>query len=138
MYSKTADFLATVIFCSNDETVRESTLYDFEPRIVAAVDLFFNGFNKHLEQINYDFDKLDCLTRSLGGGVYLSLSGHGAGLWDESSTEAKELHEILVAYAGKHRFENLEGYICADEEQHLVLSIKEEYYDEVLNNFFKV
>ena len=88
----TEDFLTTLLFCNEPEDWDEDedeppfnadmhnrTIYDFAPEFVAAVEAFISGFRETLGNTD-----LDMLSRSFGGNVFLSLSGHGAGFWDDS------------------------------------------------------
>jgi len=80
------------------------------------VETFIDGFNTHLETSGFDMDRLEYLTRSFGGNVYFSLSGHGCGFFDEYAdperTLGDELQALLVSYAGQYRFEELDGNLA--------------------------
>lgn len=91
----TEDFLATLLFCNEpdgrpEDGAQQNRCYDFAPEFVAAVEQFISRFRETLDDLD-----LDVLSRSFGGNVYLSLSGHGAGFWDDSHPMGQ------VAHAGK-------------------------------------
>lgn len=131
------DFLSTVLWLAAESEkenepvtkrwhVRDCTVHDVHPDMVAAVERFCGGFRDWLERRGFDSGRLDQLTRSFGGSTYFSLSGHGCGFWDENpSTDPElgdELHNLLREYSGnQHRFEELESslYRHLDGKVHL-------------------
>jgi len=115
----TAAFLETLLFVSDSpdhekRPFQNSTIYDFHPDFVAAVDSFISRFREYLAANHPDMDP-DAGDRSFGGNVYFSLSGHGCGFWDDRDSEwGDAMHAALVAFSeslpggGKYRFEHLE------------------------------
>ena len=110
-----ASFLETLLW-ANDYPAGW-TIHEFHPEFIAALDAFLSGFRAKLSDLREtaaDPDLLDedATGRSYGGNVYLSLSGHGCGFWDDSDTErGKALQSALQAYAGdRHQFEGIDLY----------------------------
>ena len=141
----TEDFLTTLLFCNEPEDWDEDedeppfnadmhnrTIYDFAPEFVAAVEAFISGFRETLGNTD-----LDMLSRSFGGNVFLSLSGHGAGFWDDSHPMGRVVHDLLVAYSGDgYRFEQL--YVSNDESGLLDMSFIPSAREEYRNKTFKL
>ncbi len=129
----TEDFLATLLFCNEPEWGDEyPTVYDFAPEFVSAVEQFIAGFRETLDDLD-----LDVLSSSFGGNVFLSLSGHGAGFWDDSHPMGRVVHDRLVAYSGdRYRFEQL--YVSNDESGLLDMSFIPSARDEYRNKAFKL
>ena len=139
------DFLATLLFCNEPEDWDEDedeppfnadmhnrTIYDFAPEFVAAVEAFIDGFRWTLGDLD-----LDVLSRSFGGNVFLSLSNHGAGFWDDAHPTGRVVHDRLVAYSGdRYRFEQL--YVSNDESGLLDMSFIPSARDEYRNKTFKL
>jgi len=116
MKQDTKDFLETLLFVADnpDDTERpfiDSTIYDFTPAFVAAVESFIDGFRDYLsKQENELAENADGCERSFGGNVFFTLSGHGCGFWDDRNMELGDyLAEQLWEYSGnRYRFENLQ------------------------------
>lgn len=127
MNSDTSDFLESLLWAlPEDHAARKNgwTVREFHPEFIAAVDSFLSGFREYLllkadalaegpeDQFSEDLWSLydspeDAGSRSFGGNVYFSLSGHGVGFWDEAET--KPLQTALEAYAGsRHAFEHID------------------------------
>jgi hypothetical protein len=109
----TASFLETLLWAN--EFPAAWTIHEFHPEFVAAADSFLSGFREYLSNLRdtaADPELLDedATGRSYGGNVYLSLSGHGAGFWDDRDTERGEaLQTALVTHSGdKYRFEQID------------------------------
>jgi hypothetical protein len=113
----TASFLETLLFVSDSpdhekRPFQNSTIYDFHPEFIAAVDSFVDRFREYLAANHPDMDP-DAGNRSFGGNVYFSLSGHGCGFWDDRDSEwGDAMQSALVAFSdslpgacGAHRFE---------------------------------
>lgn len=115
------DFLASILWTADSpdysrRPFQNSTVYDFHPEFIAAVEAFIDGFKSHMENVGFDMDRLEYLERSFGGNAYFSLSGHGCGFFDEYAdperTLGNELQALLVSYAGQYRFEELESNLA--------------------------
>jgi len=105
-----ADFLEALLFTlpeDEPQEVREATIYDFSPEFIAGVKSFITGFRDFANKQNPEaLDAAENCSRSFGGNVYFSLSGHGVGFWDSSDTEA--MQPILEKFSGnKYRFEDI-------------------------------
>lgn len=110
------------------------TVYDFAPEIYAGLETFISGFRAYLEAQGVGSDDLDTLERSFGGNVYLSLSGHGCGFWDDRSEIGDTVQAHLEKYSGeKCRFEEMD--FSNDETGLLDLafipSARKEYRDKL-------
>jgi len=97
--------------------IADWTIHQFHPEFTAALESFLDGVRAFIGTKNEGretpLDPDDC-TRSFGGNVFFSLSGHGCGFWDESDSELGDtLHAWLVEYSGgKYRFEELESTLA--------------------------
>lgn len=142
MNQDTTDFLATLLWLASDtETdggreLENKTIHDFAPEFVERVEAFVNAFREEAERIAPAcFSDGWIGERSFGGNVYLSLSGHGAGFFDDSDENVSELHTALKKWAGAYRFEELGGLLEIREDGKIELAIvdsaKEEYYNRL-------
>lgn len=125
-----AAFLETLLWLANDTDAGERplsslTIYDFAPAFIAGCKAFCEAFRTHAEALGYD---LAALERSFGGNVYLSLSGHGAGFFDEADAHLAELHSVLQTWAGG-RFEQLESELDVNDAGKIDLA----YIPEAIN-----
>ncbi len=129
----TEDFLAMFLYLTEPELGdKYPTVYDFAPEFVAAVEKFIDGFRETLDDLD-----LDVLSSSFGGNVFLSLSGHGAGFWDDSHPMGRVVHDRLVAYSGdRYRFEEL--YVSNDESGLLDMAFIPSAREEYRNKTFKL
>lgn len=116
----TKHFLETLLFVADDpdhkrRPFRDSTIHDFHPDFVEAVNGFCEGFREFLStgQPGQCLDP-DTGERSFGGNVFFSLSGHGCGFWDDSDSEwGDAMQAAIEEYSGgKHRFEGLESNLA--------------------------
>ena len=76
--------------------------------------------------------------RSFGGNVYLSLSGHGAGFFDDRNEEVAGLHERIKNWAGGYRFEGLADLLDVDDDGKIDLSFLPEHIDSRRDALFAV
>lgn len=148
MNQHTSDFLETLLWLADSPDMDErplegATIHQFTEPFKDAVSGFIAGFLQYLEACDFDMDRLDYLERSIGGNVYLSLSGAGAGFWDEpgigthladypdgDSDLGDELQSHLETYAGgKYRFESLDSELDLSDEGTIDLSILPEFID---------
>ena len=134
MKQDTIGFLATLLWLADnpDEEQRPlmgKSIYDFSDAFVAGVEAFVDGFRQHLIDTGVRPAVLASGERSFGGNVYLSLSGHGAGFFDDRNEEVAELHERIKKWAGAFRFEELEGMIDVGEDGKIDLSFLPEHID---------
>lgn len=125
------DFLKTLLWLADDPETTKSpfcglAVCDFHPAFIAGCEAFLAAFRSHAETLGYD---LAALERSFGGNVYLSLSGHGAGFFDDSDAHLAELHEVLKTWAGGSRFEQLESELDVDDAGKIDLAYMPEYLD---------
>ena len=107
-----------------DESISDCTVDDFSPEFVRMVEGFIDGFISFLNKKEFDMARLDYLERSFGGNVYLSLSGAGAGFFDEygdpDKTLGDELTSLIKEYSGNnYRFEALAYSIDKNEKGEL-------------------
>ena len=142
MYQDTKDFLAALLWLASDNetdngrALDEKTIHDFAPEFVERVEEFVNAFREEAERIAPAcFSDGWIGERSFGGNVYLSLSGHGAGFFDDRDEEVSALHTALKKWAGAYRFEELDGTLEVREDGKIDISIidsaKEEYYKKL-------
>lgn len=142
MNTDTKNFLESLLFnaeCEADDIrgvmLQGKTVYDFTPAFTEAVEKFIDGFRAHLEKTGFDMSKLDNAERSFGGNVYFSLSGAGVGFFDDSDPEVAGLHDILKAWAGGNRFEELAGMLEVDDDGNIDLAFFphaiKEYYAKI-------
>lgn len=143
MKQHTSDFLATLLWVADGPDLDERPLanmsiYDFSDAFVEAVEKFIDAFLDHLVKIGYDTSLLGKAERSLGGNVFLSLSGHGCGFFDDSNEDIAVLHEVLNAWAGSHRFEELEHNIDLDQNGKIDLAWEPKDADFVRSKVFGI
>lgn len=139
MDSDTSAFLETLLWVADTgerETrhVKDWTIHEFHPEFVEAVSGFLSGFREYLAARREDFRQSgvsddaietldeDACERTFGGNVFLSLSGHGAGFYDDSDSDrGKALQAALETYSdtgkhsrfgGKYRFNELESTLA--------------------------
>jgi hypothetical protein len=109
----TAAFLETLLWVADAPHIADWTIHQFHPEFTTALESFLDGFRAFIDAKNEiretPLDPDDC-TRSFGGNVFFSLSGHGCGFWDERDSELGDtLQAWLVEYSGdKYRFQELE------------------------------
>jgi len=113
--SDVAHFLKTLLWANEDqnEELKGKTIFDFSPEFVSAVESFIDGFREFLDKKGFEMERLDDLSRSFGGNCYLSLSGHGAGFFDEygdpEKTLGDDLQALILEYSGnRYRFEEID------------------------------
>lgn len=145
MNQDTKDFLVTLLWLADApdaeeaERLQEASVYDFSAAFVAAVEAFIDGFRAHLEKKGYKVAELIGRSeRSFGGNVYLSLSGHGAGFFDDCDGAIAELHDVLKTWAGGNRFEELGYSIMFHEDGKIDLDRSPQYLEAERANIFKV
>lgn len=133
MTTDCVDFLSTLLWLADDpddcanRPLSGLTVYDFHPALTAGVEAFCAAFRTHAEALGYD---LSALERSFGGNVYLSLSGHGAGFFDERDATLAELQDVLQTWAGVRRFEELESMLDVGDAGKIDLAYLPQYIDE--------
>jgi len=128
---------------TEEESIQGCTIHDFSPEFVSAVEGFIDGFISFLNKKEFDMARLDYLERSFGGNVYLSLSGVGAGFFDEygdpDKTLGDELQSLIKEYSGSsHRFEELSYSLSKNEKGELDLAIIPSAIDEYRSQIFNV
>lgn len=142
MNQDTTNFLTTLLWLAyNEEEPRrftDKTIGDFSPAFVAAIDGFVAAFRAHCNANGYSDKRLNDLQRSFGGNCYLSLSGHGAGFFDERDDELADLHKLITAWAGGSRFEELESMLDIDENGTIDLAILPDHIDAYRTKLFAV
>ena len=117
MKQDTVDFLSTLLWLADnpDAETRElagKSVHDFGDAFIEGAESFVGAFREHLNRLG--FKAWGKMERSFGGNVYLSLSGHGAGFFDDSYEEVAALHDVIKNWAGDHRFEDLDIMVMAD------------------------
>lgn len=143
MKQDTSDFLATLLWVADgpdldERPLAEMSIYDFSDAFVDAVEKFVDGFRAHLEATGFDMAALDRAERSFGGNVFLSLSGHGCGFFDDNNEDIAALHEVLKAWAGSHRFEELEYRLWVGSDGKIDLDAADEFLAKARANMFSV
>lgn len=138
MKQDTIDFLDTLLWLADDpdKAQRElmgKTVYDFSDAFVAGVEAFVAEFRRHLIDTGVRPAVLATSERSFGGNVYLSLSGHGAGFFDDRNPQVAEMHERIKMWAGScgraDRFFELDGMLDVGEDGKIDLSFLPEHID---------
>lgn len=143
MKTDTTDFLSTLLWLAadnEDETGRaltHKTIHDFAPAFVAGAEAFIDAFRAYLEATGCGH-LADAGTRSFGGNVYLSLSGHGAGFFDDCDEEIAALHETITKWAGGLRFEELGYSLTFGEDGKIDIAVLPEYVDKARARMFAV
>lgn len=101
----TCDFLETFAWANEDcSSVGDWTIHTIQPEIIQWLNNWLEGA---WEAIGEEWEE-HSEGRSFGGECYLSLSGHGAGIWDWSCDEAAQIQAKLESYAGsKYLFEEM-------------------------------
>ena len=124
------------------EDLREASIYDFSAPFQEAAQGFISGFRDYLATHHAElYEREGELSRSFGGNVYLSLSGHGRGFWDDRDSElGRAFDDALKAYSGSaYRFEELDCLLSRDEETGKVdLAFLPDYLDEQRARIFTV
>ena len=148
MKQDTADFLNTLLWLAEDGTdftdvdLRGKTVHDFSDKFVEKAEAFVDGFREHLRITGFDMEKLELLECSFGGNVYLSLSGHGAGFFDDNDSDLSALHGIIKKWAGTngriYRFEELEYSLDLDKDGKIDLSYIDSAIDEQRDALFSI
>lgn len=145
MNQDTTDFLATLLTLADDsyredgdEKLTDKRVCDFSAPFVDAVEAFIAAFRAHLERSGFPLARLADLERSFGGNVYLSLSGHGAGFFDDRDEQLSLLHDMIKAWAGGNRFEELECMLDVGDDGKIDLAIVPEHIDEYRAAMFRV
>ena len=144
MNQDTTDFLATLLFLADDpeydraRPLERKTVHDFAEPFKAAAERFLDAFRAHLADKGYSRERLNDLERSFGGNVFLSLSGHGAGFFDDSEPDLAAIHQIVKAWAGGSRFEELETMLEVNEAGKIDLAILPEQLDALRAELFGV
>lgn len=147
MKKDTADFLAALLWVADnpDEKNRPfayKTIHDFSDAFVAGAEAFVSAFRQHLIDTGVRPAVLDWLDSSFGGNVFLSLSGHGAGFFDDRNPHVAELHERIKKWAGscgqEMRFEELENMLDIGEDGKIDLSFLPEHIDTQRSALFAV
>lgn len=133
------NFLASLLVGYPDsEHIISKMSDDFSPEFIAGVESFIAGFIAYLAERHPHLHACrNNMERSFGGNVYLSLSGHGAGFWDDSEPEGKELDKALEEYSGGgYRFEQID--LMPDENGKLDLAIVPEAIAGYREKLFKI
>lgn len=145
MNQDTTDFLATLLTLADDshredgdKTLTDKRVCDFSAPFVDAVEAFIAAFREHLERSGFPMARLAGLERSFGGNVYLSLSGHGAGFFDDRDDQLSILHDIIKAWAGGNRFDELEICLDVGDDGKIDIAIVPEHIDAYRANTFRV
>lgn len=147
MKQDTIDFLSTLLWLAErlDKERRElmgKTVYDFSDAFIAGAETFIEAFRQHLIDTGVRPDVLASCERSFGGNVYLSLSGHGAGFFDDRNPQVAELHERIKKWAGScgraYRFEELESMLDVGDDGKIDLSFIPSAIDEQRAALFAV
>ena len=128
---------------TEEESIQDCTIEDFSPEFVSAVEDFIDGFISFLNKKEFRMARLKYLERSFGGNVYLSLSGAGAGFFDEygdpEKTLGDELTSLIKEYSGNnYRFEELSYSLSKNEKGELDLAIIPSAIDEYRSKIFNV
>lgn len=120
MKKDTVSFLATLL-CdaeSGEEDGRlfkDKTVFDFSPEFAAGAEKFVDAFRSYLEFKNFDMHRIAGAERDFGENVYFSLSGHGVGFFDDKDEYVAGLQEVIEAWAGGLRFEELAYSLDVDK-----------------------
>ena len=143
MKRDTIDFLETLLRVADDPDEEQRPLigksvYDFSNAFVAGAEAFIDGFRQHLIDTGVRPAVLASGERSFGGNVYLSLSGHGAGFFDDNDAAIADLHHVLQKWAGGLRFHELECELDIGKDGKIDLCILPGYLKEYRDKLFAV
>jgi hypothetical protein len=143
MHKYTEQFLATLLedaaFTQREELeegevpendIRGAIISEFSESFVAHVERFILGFVAYLQLKEIPYDPYT----HMGAEIYMSLSGHGAGFFDDSATE--HLQEPLERYAGSVKFYELRDNLWKGEDGRVSLAIKDEFLEDYLTKQF--
>ena len=142
MNTDTRDFLATLLFLADDadhdpkRLLMNKTIHDFATEFAEAVERFINDFRAHLAATGFDMSALDGMERSFGGNVYLSLSGHGAGFFDDANQRIAGLQKTIQEWAGGLRFSELEYSLDVRPDGKIDLSVLPNFKQWAYKNTF--
>lgn len=143
MKQDTKDFLSTLLWLADSPDNKrrpflDKTILDFSDEFIAGAELFIEGFRAHLEKTGFDMATLDRAERSFGGNVYLSLSGHGAGFFDDNDKAIAGLQETIQKWTGGLRFHELECDLDIWKDGKIDLCILPGYLKEYHDKLFAV
>lgn len=143
MNRDTKDFLETLLWLADSPDANErltltKTVYDFSEKFVESVDRFIAAFRRHLTDSGIRPEVIEGAERSFGGNVYLSLSGHGAGFFDDRNEDVAELQDVIKKWAGGNRFEELGGNLDVGEDGKIDLCYLPQYIDAQRDKLFAV
>ena len=143
MKQDTINFLSALLWVADDPDEEQrpllgKSIYDFSDAFVAGAEAFIDGFRQHLIDTDVRPAVLASGVRSFGGNVYLSLSGHGAGFFDDRNEEVAGLHERIKNWAGGSRFEELFYLLDVDDDGKIDLSFLPEHIDSRRDALFAV
>ena len=142
MNTDTRDFLTTLLFLADDadhdpeRPLENKTIHDFVPEFAEAVERFIDGFRAHLADTGFDMSVLDGMERSFGGNVYLSLSGHGAGFFDDPDERIAGLQKVIQDWADDLRFSELEHILDVRPDGKIDLSALPNFKQWAYKNTF--
>lgn len=126
-----ADFLETLLWVAsenekdtrneNGESVEdgelyEKTIYDFSDKFKVAVCNFCWDVRDEITEIEGVEDELAKCSRSFGGNLFFSLTGHGCGFFDESDADTEKIESALFSVVDKYQLEDLENMLGVDDE----------------------
>jgi hypothetical protein len=133
------DFLEALLWSNEEqeEELKGRTVFEFDPRIVEALESFISSFQAYLS-IRFEMDKVYALERSFGANCYFDLSGHGVGFWDDRDDLGREVSNAYRLFAGQYRFEQLgSNLMWNDVTNQIELSFKYEYQQKFINKYFR-
>jgi len=99
-----------------DGELYEKTIYDFSDKFKIAVCDFCWNVKDEMLEIEGVEDELEKCSRSFGGNLFFSLTGHGCGFFDETDADAEKIESALFSFVDKYQLEDLEHMLCVDEE----------------------
>ena len=101
---------------AEDGELYGKTIYDFSDKFKVAVCNFCWDVRDEITEIEGVEDELLKCSRSFGGNLFFSLTGHGCGFFDESDADAEKIESALFSFVDKYQLEDLEHMLCVDEE----------------------
>ena len=147
MHKHTEQFLAALLWSADrpddeDRPFLGKTVHDFSEPFKAAAESFVGGYRRHLKRTGKG-DLVDRGERAFGANVYFSLSGHGAGFFDERDEGVAALQEDLQMWADRGRFEELDCRLyvwpeCSPDAGKIDLDVLHPFLDAARGEMFRL
>lgn len=122
-----------------DGELYEKTIYDFSDKFKIAVCNFCWSVKDEILEIEGVEDELEKCSRSFGGNLFFSLTGHGCGFFDESYADTEKIESAIFSFVNRYQLEDLENMLWVDDETGKIdLCFTPEAIEEYRDKYFKV